>query len=132
MPPKPYVTGRPTKYTDEMPELLREAMYNGLSVIRFCRQVRISKDTFYNWIKEYPEFSDAFALGKTDCEGWWEEYATENMENKSLNTNLLKYYMANRFGWSDNKFQNQQPQEPKQEQFTEELKALVAKYQKEI
>lgn len=124
--------GRPTKYTEEMPAKLMKAMYEGLSVQRFCRQERICKDTFYEWVKVHPLFSDAFKMGQGDCEAFWEEYGASNMENKNLNTNLYKYYMANRFGWSENKTPANEPPKNNQEQFNEELKALVAKYQREI
>ena len=92
---------RPTEYTDEMPEKLVTEMYNGLSVERFCRKIRICKDTFYVWVKKHAEFADAFRLGRNDCEAYWEEWLIERLESKDVNSNLVKLIMANRFGWSD-------------------------------
>lgn len=83
--------GRPTKYTDDLPEKLIEYFNKPLyetyttetvsagkvktitlerpsefpTVEGFCVDVfRISKDTFYNWVKKHPEFSDAFEAAK--------------------------------------------------------------------
>src|SRR5579872_2600981 len=95
--------GRPTKYTDEMPELLYNAMKAGKSVVRFCSDQDISNDTFYEWLKVHKEFSEAFAVSKMKCEAHWEEWLIENMRNKDCNSVLIKMFFTNRFGWSDKK-----------------------------
>lgn len=93
--------GRPTDYREEYCEKLIEAMYEGKSVERFCRDIRIAKNTFYNWLKKYPELRDAFDLGRNDCEAYWEEWLVNRLESKDVNSNLVKLLMTNRFGWSD-------------------------------
>lgn len=95
--------GRPTKYHDKMPELLIEAMGQGLSVIRFCAQQGISKDAFYEWVKVHPLFNDAFIHAKQLCESYWERWLVENLANKNVNAILVKLFFANRFGWHDKK-----------------------------
>lgn len=123
--------GRPTKYTDDLPEKLIQAMYNGMSVERFCRQIRISKDTFYSWVKERKEFSDAFNLGRSDCEAFWEEWLVDRLESKNVNVVLVKMLFAQRFGWYESK-QNQEEKNSVKDEFNEELKLLISKYQREI
>lgn len=82
--------GRPTKYHDKMPQLLKDFFTVDLYTIRqkevvtkdgiqiindvmpnqlptveaFCADQYIAKDTFYNWVKKYPKFSDAFSYAK--------------------------------------------------------------------
>lgn len=33
----------------------------------------ISKKTFYSWIKEHPELAEAYEIGQTACDSWWDE-----------------------------------------------------------
>jgi len=113
--------GRPTKYTPEIVPRLTIAMKNGLSVQRFCRDEHLSPDTFYRWVKEHSEFSDAFAIGKSECEAYWETWLVENITNKDVNTALVKLFMANRFGWSD-KSESKHEHSLKQEDALKELK----------
>lgn len=126
--------GRPTKYNEDFVYKLEEALNQGLSVERFCRRTRISRDTFYEWVKKHPEFADTFRAGKVDAEAFWQEKAISNFENRNFNTNLFKLYMTNCHGWSDNKNQanNQENEQSQDERFTEEFKALLAKYKREV
>jgi hypothetical protein len=125
--------GRPTKYHSDFVLQLEKAMQEGMTVERFCRNTRIHKDTFYAWVKKHKEFSDAFRGGKHDADAYWQEFALNNLDNRSLNTNLFKLYMANCHGWSDQgKREDIQKDNQNEQQFTDELKALVTKYQKDI
>jgi hypothetical protein len=55
------ITGRPTKYTDDMPARLN-AYTNSVDmpfVEEFALQQDLNTDTILEWTKEYPEFSVA-------------------------------------------------------------------------
>jgi len=93
--------GRPTKYTDEMPQKLMEAMNQGKSVQRFCRDIQIDTDTFYEWVKVHPEFTGAFKKGRCYCEAHWEDWLVNHFDDKNVNSGLVKLFMANRFGWRE-------------------------------
>lgn len=95
--------GRPTKYTNEMPGKILEAMTDGLSVVRFARQIGVHIDTIYEWAKVHPEFSEHFGRAKINCEAYWEDWLINNLCNKTVNGVLVKLFMTNRFGWSDKK-----------------------------
>ncbi len=95
--------GRPTKYNDDFPAKLSKAMYEGKSVARFCRDERINPDTFYEWVKKHEKFTEAFHIGKNDCEAFWEDWLVNNLDNKNANAGLVKMFFTNRFGWSDKK-----------------------------
>lgn len=60
--------GRPTKYTPEviatLYEYLKEAIPENMSIPTvegLALKLDVSKDTLYEWGKEYPEFSDALS-----------------------------------------------------------------------
>lgn len=93
--------GRPTDYNQDMPSKVLSAMSQGKSVIRFCRDVGIASSTFYLWVEKNSEFSSAFELGKNNCEAHWEDWLVGNLENKEVNSTLVKLFFANRFGWHD-------------------------------
>src|SRR5689334_24184 len=98
--------GRPTKYTDEMPAKILEFMGKGRSVERFASSIGVHKDTLYEWVKVHPEFSVAFKLAKQDCEVFWEDWLVNNFIQKkgqTVNSNLVKLFMTNRFGWTEKK-----------------------------
>jgi len=93
--------GRPTLYTDALCERLLTAMRAGLSVVRFCREEQISRKTFYEWVGKHPALSITFDKAKDECEGFWEKWLVENLDNKNVNSALVKLFFANRFNWHD-------------------------------
>lgn len=50
--------GRPTKMTKEVVWKLEEAFRWNCNISEACLHANISRDTYYNYIKENPEFSD--------------------------------------------------------------------------
>ena len=52
------VGGRPTKYAPEVITKLKAAFANSFTVEQACYYAEITKDTYYNWIKRNPQFSD--------------------------------------------------------------------------
>lgn len=55
--------GRPTKYKPEYCGYFLEYLRQGLPVDSFGATIGVCKDTVYEWIKKYPEFSDAYKTG---------------------------------------------------------------------
>jgi hypothetical protein len=119
--------GRPTKYKEEycdnmykhfdvptmIPEMVREyndedkkwntvegakMVANKLpTVVSFCRKIRINRDTFYEWVEKYDEFSDTYKNCKTIMEDIWIENSLYERYSKSFTIFLGK----NVFGWKD-------------------------------
>lgn len=50
--------GRPTVMTDETVSKLRQAFLMGANVSMACANAEISRETYYSYLKENPEFSD--------------------------------------------------------------------------
>jgi len=97
-------TGRPTKYRKEIAETLPSYFKDGQSVAEVCVDIQISKDTFYEWVSKYPEFSDAYKKGLELSQHWWEKVGRAGMVGKlPVNPALWIFNMKNRFRteWND-------------------------------
>jgi hypothetical protein len=121
--------GRPTKYKKEYCQMLIDKMSEGFSVEAFCGSISINKDTFYEWVKRYPEFSDAKRQGLVKSQMWWEEQAKKHMflphQGGSFNSSVWIFNMKNRFGWRD------QPKEEETKQ-THEVHIKIDKDDSEL
>ena len=94
--------GRPTKYSDEIGEVVFDLMDEGLSVVQVARKLNIARSTLYLWASENSDFSDTFTRAREAAESALEYKYTEWMLDKNVNQSLIKLYMANRFNWSEN------------------------------
>jgi len=72
--------GMPTLYKPELCQSLLEAGESGLSKIQFIAKLGISKQTFYNWKEEHPEFKEAVEIYNAKFESWY----TDLVKNKML------------------------------------------------
>jgi len=99
--------GRPSKYNRKFCKTVIEKMRKGDSVVSCCAEIGITKDTFYRWVKEQPEFSDAYRMGMVYAESWWEAIGKagalgmEVGKNGRVQPGIYAFFMKNRFGWAD-------------------------------
>lgn len=56
--------GRPTKYLPEFCEQCIEFMGLGYSLTAFAGKIGVSRATVTTWLKEWPEFGEAAAIGQ--------------------------------------------------------------------
>lgn len=118
--------GRPTKYTEDMPEklieyfskplfrrvMVQQATASGkiveIEVERpclppliegFCGHVKIGKNTFYEWVKRYDEFRDAFSQAKVLQA---EKLATHSLLS-NYNASISKLILANCTDYKEDK-----------------------------
>jgi len=92
---------RPTKYKEEYADIVMNLMYEGASIVEVCHELKICKQTFYNWCKEHDMFLDSKKRGVDFSEGWWCKQGRIQLENKEFNSTLFYMNMKNRFGWAD-------------------------------
>jgi hypothetical protein len=99
---------RKTSYKKEYCDLLLDKMKKGESVIKFCAEAGICRDTFFEWTVKYKSFGAAYKKGKDLCESYWEDIAQKAMLGKAVskgkgrfNTALFCFYMKNRFSWRE-------------------------------
>ena len=71
--------GRPTDYNPEWVETLPDMFSEGQSVLEVSVKLGISRNTYYEYEKKYPEFNDASTRGKGISQAWWERMGRENM-----------------------------------------------------
>lgn len=95
--------GRPTKYKPEMCEQIIGYFKEGMSKWEIGLKLNICEDTFYEWQKSNPQFSEAVKKGEWFSQGKWMCDARESMRDKEFNSTLWYMNMKNRFGWTDRK-----------------------------
>ena len=96
--------GRPTKYKPEYCEMLIEHMSGGLSFESFAGVINVNQDTLHEWVKVWPEFSEAKKLAFAKCQLWWEKVGISGLwstKDSSFNTGVYCFNMKNRFKWTD-------------------------------
>lgn len=103
--PDGYVFGRPTVYKPEFCQLAIDIMKKGGAKCEVAAAMYVSEDTFYKWVKKYPDFSEAVSIGQSLSEAYWTKLGRDNVITKfkgdSLNAGVYGLHMKNRFNWSD-------------------------------
>ena len=94
--------GRPTKYDAKLCKLLPAMFANGESVSEVCAELGITKETFFQWEKLHPDFSDSYKKGKELSEAWWAKLGRSGaMGRAKIQPATWIFNMKNRFGWTD-------------------------------
>lgn len=86
---------------DEAPMIAYEELSKMHSVVAVCARLRISRDTFYDWIKKFPDFKAAVDLGKMVGESLFEGIAIDNFTNRNFNSVLWQMYGRRVYGYSE-------------------------------
>lgn len=61
--------GRPSLYREEYCDLLVQHFSYGYSLRSFLGRYGIARRTFYDWLRRYPDFKDAY--GRADAAALW-------------------------------------------------------------
>ncbi len=95
---------RPTKYNPEYCTQVVKLMKKGHSKQFVAGKLGISRDTLYEWCRQYPEFSDTIKVGEMMSYAYWEEIGMKAMMGKikGFRPSLWIFTMKARFGWRDN------------------------------
>lgn len=97
--------GHPTKYRPEYDQLLITHMGMGYTFESFAGHpdVRVDRDTIYNWCSLFASFSDAKKVGRSSQlyrdEQTLEMLTTGTLKDGSASTHIFK--MKNCHGWKD-------------------------------
>lgn len=96
------MTEKDNKYKKEYAVKLPGMFVNGEAVVEVCQELGISKQTFYVWLKKYPEFQEAYELGKEASEAWWMKLGRAGAAGKiQIQPATWVFNMKNRFKWTD-------------------------------
>jgi hypothetical protein len=108
--------GRPSKYDTKYDQMLIDHMSEGLSFESFAGVIGMTKDTIYNWLRQYESFADAKKIGTQKSLLFWEKLGRDGIfsiskterigskietNSRALNSSVYRLNMANRFGWKD-------------------------------
>src|SRR5699024_8245866 len=94
--------GAPTKYTSSMPKKALDIIGSqGKSITQFDRDMRVTRETVYEWARVHKELSDASQRVKQWSQTHWEDKLESMMYDREVNAPLAKLYLVNRFGWTD-------------------------------
>lgn len=86
--------GRPTKYTPAVIGKLEIALNNGYNIVEACQYANIHPDTYYDWLKTYPEFSDKMEIAKAMPNRKAKEVIAQAIN--AGDTNAAKYWLDRR------------------------------------
>ena len=104
---QPNPIGRPKLTLDDLPDGWQTAMLelakDGASDVslRVNALDGICSDTWYRFIKDYPDFSATVKRCHELCEDWWETTGRGMATGKDGNATVWIFNMKNRFGWRD-------------------------------
>jgi hypothetical protein len=85
--------GRKSKYNPEFHiKDLAERMREGAKDCWIWAEWGVCKDTFYAWLREYPELKETHERGLAECEKWWEAKGIELM--KAGDNKAFSYWIA--------------------------------------
>lgn len=101
--------GRPPKFKEEYCQGVIDHMAKGFTFETFSATIGTHRDTLYQWIKDYPIFSDAVKQAKEKCQQKWETLGLDHIvhvdskfeSSPKLNSAVYIFNMKNRFGWID-------------------------------
>ena len=95
-------TGRPSSFKVDYLKQLSELVAQGYTVTRICAEWGISRDTYYRWMKENPDFAEASEIGDAAREAWFEQVGIAGMTGqiKGFNATVYLGFMNNKFGWA--------------------------------
>jgi hypothetical protein len=77
-------------------------------VVDFCDKVHITTKTFYEWVKKYPEFSEAYAHAKS----YLERNITDNALLNNYNAGFASLVSKNWLGWKEKTELSNDPEHP--------------------
>lgn len=91
------------KYDPAICEKLPEMFANGEEVIEVCRELGIHRSCFYQWLKKYPEFAEAYEEAQEVSGLWWLRQARRAASDPEFKVNgsVLIFALKNKLGWHD-------------------------------
>ena len=91
--------GRPTKYDPAMLTIMEMLAKEGASKAELTLAIGINRDTFHEWTRSNPEFSEAVKRCELHAQVWWEAHGRKGMtgQNPNFNATAFIFQMKNRF-----------------------------------
>jgi len=93
---------RISEYKPEYADKLLDCMSKGMLDCQIFSELGIGKTTFYRYLKEYPDFKEAYDIGLPRCEAKWAEKGMQRFDERD--DKGFKYYvliMNTKFGYRE-------------------------------
>ena len=91
------------KYKDTYPAKFIEICQNKGSICDFCAEIMIGRATFYEWIEKYPEFKQAWIIGKELTERWLTKEGIDGMKADKFNATVWSILMRNKCSYVEHR-----------------------------
>lgn len=91
--------GRPSAYTPSIGPDLIECMSQGMGFYEGLAHLGFTVNQATKWLRQYPEFKEAYRAGRALQRAWWERVGRINIFNPNFNATMYIYLTANFFGW---------------------------------
>ena len=97
-----------TKYTSDVLKVIEDVMQEGKGVADVCAALHISLDTFYRWIRLYPEMNETYGAAKARQKAHLEDIGYRAMfgefdaEGKKFNASIYALIMRNKCDYDKN------------------------------
>jgi hypothetical protein len=94
---------RISEYKPEFADKLLDCMSKGMLDCEIFTELGIGKTTFYRYLKEYPDFKEAYDVGLPRCEAIWARKAIDRFNERD--DKGFKYYvliMNTKFNYREN------------------------------
>ncbi len=109
---KHYESGRPTLYNEKKHiRLLYKVFACGESIYAYVDEALITRQTFYNWLKEHEKFKDAYDVALCIGARQFEKYPVTNPEN--FNFPYWSTVMKNRYQYYKTRIETKANDTPK-------------------
>lgn len=89
--------GRPTDYEEKYCAEVIELGRQGKSITQISALLNVSKQTIYNWEKQFPDFLDATTRARELAQAWWEDQGQENLTSPVFQSSLWSKQVSCRF-----------------------------------
>ena len=94
---------KPILYKPEHDQILLDILTKGKTIVSFCAEIMISKQTFYDWVERFESFRQCYEVGMMRAEAYWIELGEANVDNPDFNYNAYAFQLGSRFGISKNR-----------------------------
>lgn len=89
------------KYKKEFSEQIIELMAQGLFDEEICAMWCVSRNRFYQWLKEYPDLKEGYDIGWCKCFQWWMTKGKQKfLDGDNGGQGYWNNVMTNKFHWN--------------------------------
>lgn len=89
--------GRPSEYDPAFCQRVVELAREGMSLTEIASELDVARSSLYEWEKVHPDFSDALARARQECQAWWERKGRSGLDAPGFNASLWGKNVSCRF-----------------------------------